>query len=211
MTAPLTLQRRRDDAALALRVVAGDHAAFEFIVRSHGQRLYRIARSVLRDSAEAEDALQEAYVRAFRAAAGFRGDANLATWLTRVVLNECLARLRQVRRRNSVASLDAETAESERLAAIATDDDLSPQALLSRLQTRLVLERRIAQLPPPFRAVFVLRTVDELSVQEVACRLGLTEATVRSRHCRARGMLRATLAGDIGVDAPGSPALAPRP
>ena len=189
----------QDDAALAARVLAGDGAAFELLMRRHNRRLYRLARAMLRDSAEAEDALQDAYLAAYQSLAGFRGEASLATWLSRVVSNQCLARLRRQARRDNIVPMVA-LAEPEDIAPAVPDDAIeSPDRALLRSQMRTVLERKLDELPEAFRTVFVLRCVEELSVEETAQCLGIPEATVRSRHFRARSLLRESLAQEIDL------------
>jgi RNA polymerase sigma-70 factor (ECF subfamily) len=189
-----------DDAGLVARVLAGDPAAFELLMRRHNRRLYRIARSMLRDAAEAEDVLQDAYLAAFQSLSAFRGEASLATWLSRVVANQCLARMRRQARRDNILPMVAMGGpdEQEGLAMPADDKDTPDRALL-RAELRAVLERKLDELPEAFRTVFVLRSVEELSVEETARTLDLPEATVRSRHFRARSMLRESLAQDIDI------------
>lgn len=195
-----TLRQEIDDAALAQRVLAGDAAAFELVMRRHNQRLYRVARAMLRDSADAEDALQDAYIAAFQSMGHFRGEASLATWLSRVVVNQCLGRMRrQARRDNIVPMVSMGGAEEQEHAAMPADDSDTPEKALVRSELRAVLERKLDELPEAFRTVFVLRCVEELSVEETAQCLNIPEATVRSRHFRARSMLRESLAQDIDV------------
>jgi RNA polymerase sigma-70 factor, ECF subfamily len=187
-----------DDAALAARVLEGDSAAFELVMRRHNRRLYRVARAMLRDSAEAEDALQDAYLAAFQAMGNYRGEASLATWLSRVVVNQCLGRLRrQARRDNIVPMVSMEGAEEQELAAMPSQNFEAPEQAFARAELRAVLERKLDELPEAFRTVFMLRCVEELSVEETAQILDIPEATVRTRQFRARGLLRASLAQDI--------------
>jgi RNA polymerase sigma-70 factor (ECF subfamily) len=190
---------REDDLALARRVAVGERTAFELLMRRHNRRLFRLARATLRDDAEAEDALQEAYLRAYRAIGEFRGEAALATWLSRLVLNECLGRLRRQARRDKVIPMvqpphDDETAFDPPAPPEAAD----PQRVLVRAELRALIERHLDSLPWVYRAVFVLREVEELDVEETARCLDLPEATVRSRHFRARSLLRAGLARELG-------------
>jgi RNA polymerase sigma-70 factor (ECF subfamily) len=187
-----------DDAALAARVRAGDAAAFELVMRRHNRRLYRVARAMLRDAAEAEDALQDAYLAAFQAIGRFRGEASLATWLSRVVVNQCLGRLRrQARRDNIVPMVSMDGAEDQEHFAMPSDASETPDQAFVRSELREVLERKLDELPEAFRVVFVLRCVEELSVEETAQCLAIPEATVRTRHFRARSMLREALAQEI--------------
>jgi RNA polymerase sigma-70 factor, ECF subfamily len=189
-----------DDAALAARVRSGDAAAFELLMRRYNQRLYRLARSMLRDGAGAEDAVQDAYLAAYQAMGTYRAQASLATWLSRVVVNQCLVRLRrQVRRDNIVPMVPLGGPGEQELPAMPADDKDTPDRALVRAELRAVLERKLDELPEAFRTVFVLRSVEELSVEETARTLNLPETTVRSRHFRARSMLRESLAQDIDV------------
>ena len=199
--APTAPPDRADDAALARRVQAGDTAAFELLMRRHNRRLYRLARSMLRNAADAEDALQDAYLSAYQSIAGYRGDASLATWLSRVVANQCLARLRrQARRDNIVPMVSLGGADDEEVHPMPADTTTeTPDRALVRAELRAVLERKLDALPEAFRTVFVLRCVEELSVEETARCLDIPEATVRSRHFRARSLLRESLAQDIDV------------
>jgi len=191
---------RADDALLARRAAEGDTAAFELVMRQHNRRLFRLARALLRDDAEAEDALQEAYLTAHRALAGFRGEASLATWLSRLVTSECLDRLRKRSRRDNIFPIGSLEAENEpEVAMTEPQASASPDQLLMRAQVRSLLQRKLDALPASFRCVFVLRAVEELSVEETAQSLGIAEATVRSRHFRARSLLRESLAQEIDL------------
>jgi RNA polymerase sigma-70 factor (ECF subfamily) len=187
-----------DDSAVARRVAAGDRAAFALIMRRYNRRLYRLARATLRDDAEAKDALQEAYLAAYRTLAQFRGDAALSTWLTRIVLNECLARKRRASRRQNVVSIVSWESTPEPVAEVA-DPQARPDDAFARAQMRGVLERKVSELPEIFRVVFVLRSVEELSVEETAACLGIPGETVRSRHFRAKGLLRESLAREVDL------------
>ncbi|SAK66479.1 RNA polymerase sigma factor [Caballeronia ptereochthonis] len=183
-----------DDLSIARRVAAGERSAFELLMRRHNRRLYRMARAVLRNDAEAEDALQEAYLHAYKSMSQFRGDSQLFTWLSRLVLNECFARLRRAaRRQNVIPIVDAPGYVEQADAMISRDEDAPDQAL-ARSQVRALLERKLDELPELFRVVFVLRSIEEMSVEETAQCLNIPEATVRSRHFRARSMLRESLA-----------------
>lgn len=182
-------------------VAAGNHAAFEVMMRSHNQQLFRTARSIVKDDAEAEDVVQEAYLLAYRNAAAFRGDARLSTWLMRIVINEANGRLRKTRRRAQIIDLvpGAAYAESEEETMdephIAQPE--APDEAALRAETRKLIEARIDALPDRLRTVFVLRAVEDMSVQETAEALGIPEATVRSHFFRARGLLREALAREL--------------
>lgn len=187
------------DAELATRAAAGDDVAFERIMRRHNRLLFRTARSILKNDAEAEDALQEAYLRAWRALGGFRSDARLSTWLVRIVINEALGRLR--RRGARVVALDA-TIELDDISMEDVMDgnpDHRPDRAAMRSEVRALMEARIDALPEAFRTVFMLRAVEEMSVEDVSALLDLPEATVRTRFFRARGLLREGLARDIDL------------
>lgn len=183
-----------DDLSIARRVVAGDRTAFELLMRRHNRRLYRLARATLRNDAEAEDALQDAYLHAYKSMSQFRGDSQLFTWLSRLVLNECFARLRRSARRQNVIPIVDAPDYIEHADAMTTHDDDAPDEALARSQVRALLERKLDELPELFRMVFVLRSIEEMSVEETAQCLNIPEATVRSRHFRARSLLRESLA-----------------
>lgn len=185
------------DHQLIERAANGDEAAFEAIMRRHNRLLFRTARSILKADAEAEDAVQEAYLRAWRSLPGFRADARLSTWLVRIVINEALGRLR--RRGADVIPLDdgIDIAASQTEPSMEDDPDLRPECIAMRSDLRRLMEACIDRLPEAFRAVFMLRAVEELSVEEVSEALQLPQATVRTRYFRARGLLREALSRDI--------------
>lgn len=187
------------EAELVSRASHGDGAAFEAIMRGHNRLLFRTARSILKNDAEAEDALQDAYLHAWRALAGFRAEARLSTWLVRIVVNEALGRLK--RQRAQIIPLDAamNATDPDIQASLREDKDGGAEALIMGRQLRAILEARIDLLPEAFRIVFMLRAVEELSVEEVAQALGIPEATVRTRFFRARSLLREGLASQIDV------------
>ncbi|CAM5779244.1 RNA polymerase sigma factor [Ottowia pentelensis] len=195
--APVTTQT--PDAELAARGAQGDELAFEAIMRRHNQLLFRTARSMVKNDAEAEDVVQEAYLRAWRALGSFRADAKLSTWLVRIVANEAFGRLR--RKHAPVIPLDAAMISPEPAiqAALTDEPERQPEPAAMRAELRQLLESRIDHLPDAFRTVFMLRAVEELSVEEVAQALGIPEATVRTRFFRARGLLREGLASQIDV------------
>lgn len=187
-----------EDLSSARRVAQGDTAAFELLMRRYNRRLYRLARAALRDDAEAKDALQDAYLRAYRSIGQFRGEAALSTWLSRLVLNECNARRRRSLRRENIVSI-VNTDPSMDAFSRVPDSGESPDNHTAREQIRRVLERKVSELPEPLRLVFVLRSIEELSVEEVADTLSVSPDVVRSRHFRAKGMLREALAQDIDL------------
>jgi RNA polymerase sigma-70 factor (ECF subfamily) len=190
------------DATIAQRVAADDWQALHDLMRRYNQRLYRTARSILRDDAEAEDAVQEAYLHAYHAMGSFRGEAKLSTWLVRIVVNEAIARVRKRDRAARIIRMDGSIEEEGtegNAQAFASD---SPERDAIRSEARTLLERNIDMLPDAFRAVFVLRGVEELTVEETAAALDIPEATVRTRYFRARGLLRESLARDLDEAVP---------
>lgn len=190
--------RANGDATLAREIAAGDLRAFEQLMRRHNRRLFRAARSILKDDGEAEDALQEAYLQAFRAMSTFRGEARMSTWLTRIVANEAFGRLRKHARRAAILPLHAiDDAAPEVEAASEAPAMERPDHAMLRDELRRLLESRIDALPDAYRVVFVLRAVEDLSVEETAQSLGLSDGAVRTRFFRARALLREALARDV--------------
>jgi RNA polymerase sigma-70 factor (ECF subfamily) len=192
-----------DDIELVGRVARHDQVAFEALMRRHNARLFRVARAILRDDGEAEDALQDAYLDAYRHIGDFRGTAQLATWLTRIVINQALMRLRR-RKRDRVVVPFGEWRGAGRghgpaaaEAGVADASVESPPGAVVRAEVRRLLERRIDDLPVAFRTVFVMRDVEDMSVQETADCLSIPAATVRTRLFRARALLREALARDL--------------
>lgn len=187
------------DAELAVRIAAGEHAAFEALMRRHNRALFRTARAILRDDAEAEDALQEAYLQAYRAIGTYRAEAKLSTWLARIVANEALMRVRKRARRAEIVPMQAGVTETQ-INEIPDDNmNETPERSAQRTEMRRLLEAQIDALPDDYRVVFVLRAVQELSVEETAEALGIPQATVRTRLFRARSLLREGLATKIDV------------
>lgn len=187
---------RSDDTELVRRALARDGRAFRIIVERHNRRLYRIARSILRNDSEAEDAVQEAYVNAFEHLGAFRGDSSLATWLARITMNEALGRLRRER-----PSVDLETLEGQRTKIIqfpqtATSGD--PERTMAQRQILQLVEQATDNLPESFRIVFITRVIEGMSVEETADLLGLKVETVKTRLHRARRLVREQLDKQIG-------------
>ena len=196
---PTTLLAEASDAELAARVAAGEPAAFETLMRRHNRTLFRTARAILRDDAEAEDALQEAYLQAYGAIRNYRAEAKLSTWLARIVANEALMRVRKRTRRAGIVPLQPGASEDE-INEIPDDNmDQTPERSAQRSEMRRLLESQIDSLPDDYRVVFVLRAVEELSVEETAEALGIPQATVRTRLFRARSLLREGLASKIDL------------
>lgn len=190
-----------DEAELVARIVAGDDKAFEVVMRRYNGKLFRVARAILRDDGEAEDALQDAYLDAFRHIAAFRGGARLSTWLTRIVINHALTRLRRQKRDGVVVPFSGSAAPEDDPpeADVADERSESPPAATLRAEIRRTLERRIDELPAAFRSVFVMREVEDMTVEETAECLSIPAATVRTRLFRARALLREALARDMDM------------
>ena len=186
------------DPVLVSRAAAGDARAFEVLMRRYNRMLFRTARAILRDDAEAEDALQEAYLQAHRSLGAFRAEAKLSTWLARIVANEALMRLRkQTRRADIVPMQSADASEVEQVMESETDN--APDTSAARGEMRHLLEAQIDALPEAYRTVFMLRAVEELSAEETAAVLDIPPATVRTRLFRARSLLREALAQKIDL------------
>jgi RNA polymerase sigma factor (sigma-70 family) len=199
-----------DDAALASLAAHGDQDAFARIMRRYNQRLYRLAVSVMGDASEAEDVLQESYVRAFYAFATYTGAGSLGAWLARIVRNEGIDRVRARESRRSHVAIEADlgglSGEDEGNVTIdpmmSDSITIDPQALASNAELRKLLERAIQRLPEQFRTAFVLREVEGLSVEETAEYLGIPPATVKTRDHRARNLLRSYLKENIDATIP---------
>jgi len=186
------------DANIVRRIRGQEESAFEALMRRYNGKLFRVARAILRDDADAEDALQDGYLEAYRRIGDFRGESQLTTWLTRIVINQALMRLRRQRRDRVVVSFGERRAEGERGAIdVADEKSESPTSAALRAEVRRILERRIDQLPVAFRTVFVMREVEDMTVEETAACLSIPAATVRTRLFRARALLRAALAHDM--------------
>jgi RNA polymerase sigma-70 factor (ECF subfamily) len=187
-----------DDNALATRVQGGDREAFRHIMKRCNQRLFRAARAVVGSDNEAEDVVQGAYVDAYAKIGGFRGECALLTWLTRIVLNEAYGRLR-LRQRHANVDVDVDQIDAAQLehgnviAFPTTSTNSDPAAALARDQVRRLLEQAIVALPEPFRVVYILREIEECSVEDTATALGLRPETVKTRLFRARRQLREAL------------------
>lgn len=182
------------ESELADLARGGDREAFRAVMQRCNQRLFRIARSVVKDDSEAEDVVQETYLRAFAAIPGFRADSSLFTWLTQIALNEARGRLRK---RRPQVGLDIVDVEQERGAdVIAFPRSFgagTPESDAARTETRRLMEIAIDELPEIFRLVFILREIEECTVEETAAQLGLLPDTVKTRLFRARRLLRNAL------------------
>lgn len=186
------LDGRRDEELVALARQGGENA-IRALIKRNNQRLFRVARAVMRNDAEAEDVVQEAYVRAFTRLDSFKGDAMFSTWLTKIALNEALTRIRRLR---PVAELDELDIAANGGQVIMFPTSLTPpgaDAELARGQVRALLEQAIDELPAAFRIVFILRDVEEMSIDETATQLALKPETVKTRLHRARKLMRAAI------------------
>lgn len=182
------------DEEVVARVLAGDVSLFEILMRRYNQRLFRVARGILADDAEAEDIVQEAYMRAFRELATFRGEALFSTWLTRIACHEALARAKKRRRLvQLVPSTGGEPPDPPSEAS-------GPEREMENRELQAVLREAVEALPDPLRAVFCLREIEDLSTEETASALDLSIENVRVRLHRARRSLRQTLDQRIGCE-----------
>jgi RNA polymerase sigma-70 factor (ECF subfamily) len=170
------------DEEIVTRVCAGEVALFELLMRRNNRRVYRAARAILRDDSEAEDVMQDAYVRAYEHLREFEARSRFSTWLTRIAVHEALAR---VRRRSRFASFESQSEESMSAHPVS-----NPEQATSDVEMRSVLESAVDRLPDEFRSVFLLRAVEGMSGAETAECLGIPEDTVKTRLHRARGRLR---------------------
>lgn len=185
------------DVALVERAAERDPEAFRTIMRRHNQRLFRIARGIVRDDATAEDVVQEAYTNAFRHLGDFRKEAALSTWLQRIVINEALGRLRSNGRRREIG-LD-EAMMSGRVLAFPHASPLEdPEKTMAQRQILKLIETATDDLPEEFRLVFIARVIEEMSVEETAELLSIKPETVRTRLYRARALLRRRIDRQIG-------------
>ena len=183
-----------DDSVLAGLAQAGHREAFRHIIQRCNQRLFRIARGVLNDDAEAEDVVQEAYAHAFEKLATFRGEASLLTWLTRIVLNEAHGRLRQRRPTVDIDQIETSQTDGGQIVQFPSKfGNEDPAAGAARAQIRRLVENAIDELPESFRIVFVMREIEQCTVEETAATLELRAETVKTRLHRARRLLRTAL------------------
>jgi RNA polymerase sigma-70 factor (ECF subfamily) len=184
---PATPSSPLTDEEIVEQVRAGDGQLFEHLMRRHNARVYRAARAILHDDAEAEDVMQDAYLRAYEHLADFEGRSKFSTWVTRIAVNEALLRLRRSKR------FDPLDTHTDQESSMSDPSATSPEQNASDVEMRAVLEKAVGQLPDEFRAVFVLRAVEGMSGAETAECLGIGEDTVKTRLHRARGRLQEML------------------
>jgi RNA polymerase sigma-70 factor (ECF subfamily) len=187
-----------DDAELAARALARDASAFRAIMQRHNRRLYRIARGILRNNTEAEDAVQEAYVSAFTHLASYRGESTLATWLSRMVMNEALGRLRRRRPTVDLGALELVRSEAEIIQFPLSTPNDDPERTMAQRQILQLAEQATDNLPEVFRLVFVTRVIEGMSVEETSELLGIKPQTVKTRLHRARKLVRDQLDRQMG-------------
>ena len=184
------------DEEVVQRVLQGETALFEVIMRRYNQRLYRTARAILRDNAEAEDVMQDAYVRAYQHLDQFAGRASFATWLTRIAVHEALAR---AKRRSRWQSLDAPSGPNGEVMIPAAPSHQSPERQASNSEMSRLLEDAILALPDAYRTVLMLRDVEEMSTAETAAALDISEENAKVRLHRARALVRKELYARAGA------------
>jgi RNA polymerase sigma-70 factor (ECF subfamily) len=187
-----------EEADLVRRALARQGDAFRTLMQTHNRRLYRLARSIVRNDVEAEDVLQESYMRAFSHLESFRGESTLATWLSRIVINEALGRLCKRRRRANVETSESVSSETRviRFPQIAGRDD--PEKMMAQRQILQLVERATDTLPEAYRTVFMARVVEAMSIEETAALLGIRPETVKTRLFRARRLVRERIEAEIG-------------
>lgn len=185
-----------DDEVVA-RVLAGETSLFEIVMRRYNQRLYRVARAILRNDGEAEDVMQDAYVRAYEHLDQFAGRAKFSTWLTRIAVHEALARQRRENRYQELEPMSENDGDPmDGFASMA----LTPEEQVSNSEIRSLLEKAVEKLPDAYRTVFVLRDIEEMSTTDTANALEISEENVKVRLHRARALLRKTLYDRAGME-----------
>jgi RNA polymerase sigma-70 factor, ECF subfamily len=184
------------EGELVQRLIARDELAVRAMLRGNNRRLFRIARGILRNDAEAEDVVQETYIRALTHLDGFRGESSLSTWLSRIAINEAMGRLRGQRVARQRDSLPLERPEAEIIQFPATSND--PEKSMAQRQIQEVVEHAIDELPEPFRLVFITRVMEEMTIEETAELLSIKPETVKTRLHRARALLRQNVERKIG-------------
>ena len=193
----LHMSQPAGDAELVRRALAREEAAVRAIMQSNNRRLFRLARGILRNNSEAEDVVQETYVRAFTHLEQFRGDSSLSTWLSRIAMNEALGRLRRQRPAVEWTSQPSGAPEAEIIQfPLSSADD--PEKSMAQRQIQQVVEHAVDELPEAFRLVFIARVIEGMNIEETAETLGLKPDTVKTRLHRARTMLRDNVERKIG-------------
>ena len=193
MTPATTVQPSFDESSLVARARTGDTEAFSELVRHYERRVYRLAKNITRNDEDAEDVLQDAFLKAYTHLDNFKGDSKFYTWIVRIAVNEALMRLRKRKTdRNVPLDEPVELGEETVAREIAVWED-NPEQRYSKEEWRAILDSAVDDLKPDFRTVFVLRDIEELSTEETAETLGISVPAVKSRLLRARLALRETL------------------
>ena len=193
-----TAPARADDSELVRRAMARDEAAVRAIMQANNRRLYRLARGILRNDGEAEDVVQETYFRAFTHLESFRGDSSLATWLSRIAMNEALGRLRRQRPNVDIDRLAPGALEAQIIQFPLSAAVEDPEKSIAQREIQHVVEHAIDELPEAFRIVFITRVIEGMNVEETAEILDIKPETVKTRLHRARAMLRDNVEKKIG-------------
>jgi RNA polymerase sigma-70 factor (ECF subfamily) len=197
LTEMATSYEMLSDEEVVARVLAGETAMFEIVMRRHNQRLYRVARAILRNDAEAEDVMQDAYVRAYEHLDQFAGRAKFSTWLARIAVHEALGRQHRANRYQELTPIsEPEGDPMDRFASLAPD----PEQQAASSEIRRLLEEAVEKLPDTYRVIFMLRDVEELSTTDAAEILEITEENVKVRLHRARALLRKSLYARAGME-----------
>jgi RNA polymerase sigma-70 factor (ECF subfamily) len=198
MPSEITIGARSVEADLITRALHHDEDAVRAIIAQNNRRLFRLARSIVKDDNEAEDVVQECYLHAFAGLSEFRGEARLSTWLTRIVMNEAYGRLRRRRATTDLESIEATHAMDAEIIPFPLARDLDPERSTAQREIRQILERAIDALPEPFRVVLVARLVEEMSIEQTAELLAIRPETVKTRLHRARKLLRDHMEREVG-------------
>jgi RNA polymerase sigma-70 factor (ECF subfamily) len=192
-----TSQEPLSDEEVVTRVLAGETAMFEIVMRRHNQRLYRVARAILRNDGEAEDVMQDAYVRAYEHLDQFAGKAKFSTWLTRIAVHEALARQHRGNRYQELEPMSEQEGDPmDRLASLAPD----PEQQAANSEIRGLLEEAVEKLPDAYRTILMLRDVEDMSTTDAAAVLDITEENAKVRLHRARALLRKSLYARAGME-----------
>jgi RNA polymerase sigma-70 factor, ECF subfamily len=191
------LQEPLSDEEVVVRVLAGQTALFEIVMRRHNQRLYRVARAILRNDGEAEDVMQDAYVRAYEHIAQFAGRAKFSTWLTRIAVHEALARQQRGNRYQELEPMSKRNGDP--MNSLVSSEP-NPEQQASNSEIRMLLEEAVEKLPDAYRTIFMLRDVEEMSTTDAAEVLEISEENVKVRLHRARALLRKDLYHRVGTE-----------
>jgi RNA polymerase sigma-70 factor (ECF subfamily) len=195
---PLVAPTGNSDTELVRRAMARDEAAVRAIIQANNRRLYRLARGILRNDSEAEDVVQETYVRAFTHLGSFRSDSALSTWLSRIAINEALGRLRRQRLDVDIDNLAPGSLEAQVIPFPLSAGVENPEKSMAQREIQHVVEHAIDELPEAFRIVFITRVIEGMNIEETAEILHLRPETVKTRLHRARAMLRESVEKKIG-------------